>query len=379
MYFKDIIGQQEVIERLVKDAQAGTVPHALLFCGPEGVGKLQTAIAFARYLLCRDKGSATDSCGTCPSCVKMDKLVHPDLHFVFPVINKSKTAGRSTVSDDEITTWRETVLEQQYFGFEEWLSVIDADNKQASIFVTESEQIMSKLSLKSVEGGYKIMIIWHAEKMNQQCANSLLKLLEEPPSGTIFILTTDAPEQMLETILSRTQRIDFHRIPEQEIAARLQGPGYQLDPDTAHKIAHLSGGSWLKAISTMRINTESEEFFDYFTQLMRLTYGRKLKDLKRWSDSIAGGGREWQKRFLAYCQRMIRENFICNFHNPELNYMTEQEQQFSVRFAPFVNENNIIGLMDALSDAQRDIEQNVNSKMVFFDLSLKTIMLMKQQ
>ena len=378
MFFRDVIGQQEVIERLIKDAQAGTVPHALLFCGPEGVGKLQTAIAFARYLLCRDKGNGADSCGTCPSCVKMDKLVHPDLHFVFPVINKSKTAGRSTVSDDEIQTWRETVLEQQYFGFEDWLSAIDADNKQASIFVTESEQILSKLSLKSVEGGYKIMIIWHAEKMNQQCANSLLKLLEEPPAGTIFILTTDAPEQMLETILSRTQRIDFKRIPEQEITERLQGPGYQLDPETAQKISHLSGGSWLKAISTLRINTESEEFFDYFTQLMRLAYGRRLKDLKLWADNIAGGGREWQKRFLAYCQRMIRENFICNFHNPELNYMTEQERQFSVRFSPFVNEKNIIGLMDTLSDAQRDIEQNVNSKMVFFDLSLKTIMLMKQ-
>lgn len=378
MYFKDIIGQQEVIERLVKDAQAGTVPHALLFCGPEGVGKLQTAIAFARYLLCRDKGTAADSCGTCPSCVKMDKLVHPDLHFVFPVINKSKTAGRSTVSDDEIATWRETVLEQQYFGFEEWLSAIDADNKQASIFVTESEQIISKLSLKSVEGGYKIMIIWHAEKMNQQCANSLLKLLEEPPAGTLFILTTDAPEQILETIISRTQRIDFKRIPEQDISDRLQGPGYGLDAETAQKIAHLSGGSWLKAVSALRVNAESEEFFDYFTQLMRLSYGRKLKDLKLWADGIAGGGREWQKRFLAYCQRMIRENFICNFHNPELNYMTEQERQFSVRFAPFVNENNIIGLMDTLTDAQRDIEQNVNSKMVFFDLSLKTIMLMKQ-
>ena len=378
MFFRDIIGQQEVIERLVKDAQGGTVPHAMLFCGPEGTGKLQTAIAFARYLLCRDKGNASESCGTCPSCVKMDKLVHPDLHFVFPVINKSKTAGRSTVSDDEIKTWRETVLEQQYFGFEDWLTAIDAENKQASIFVTESEQIMSKLSLKSVEGGYKIMIIWHAEKMNQQCANSLLKLLEEPPAGTVFILTTDTPEQMLETILSRTQRIDFKRIPEQEISERLQGPRYQLDPDTAQKIAHLSGGSWLKAMNALRVNAESDEFFDCFTRLMRLAYGRKLKELKLWADGIAGGGREWQKRFLAYCQRMIRENFICNFHNPDLNYLTEQERQFSVRFAPFVNENNIIGLMEVLSDAQRDIEQNVNSKMVFFDLSLKTIMLMKQ-
>ena len=378
MYFKDIIGQQEVIERLVKDAQAGTVPHALLFCGPEGVGKLQTAIAFARYLLCRDKADSTDSCGKCPACVKMDKLVHPDLHFVFPVINKSKSTGRSTVSDDEISTWRETVLEQQYFGFEDWLAAIDADNKQARIFVTESESILGKLSLKSVEGGYKVMIIWHAEKMNAECANSLLKLLEEPPAGTVFILTTDTPELMLETILSRTQRIDFKRIPAELIEQKLTGPGYLLDSDTAAKIAHLSGGSWLKAMNALRVNAESDEFLEYFMQLMRLSYGRRLKDLKIWSDNVAGGGREWQKRFLAYCQRMIRENFICNFHNPELNYMTEQERQFSVRFAPYVNENNIIGLTEVLSDAQRDIEQNVNSKMVFFDLSLKTIMLMKQ-
>ena len=378
MYFRDIIGQQEVIERLVKDAQAGTVPHALLFTGPEGTGKLQTAIAFARYLLCRDKADSTDSCGKCPACVKMDKLVHPDLHFVFPVINKSKSTGRSTVSDDEISTWRETVLEQQYFGFEDWLAAIDADNKQARIFVTESESILGKLSLKSVEGGYKVMIIWHAEKMNAECANSLLKLLEEPPAGTVFILTTDTPELMLETILSRTQRIDFKRIPAELIEQKLTGPGYLLDSDTAAKIAHLSGGSWLKAMNALRVNAESDEFLEYFMQLMRLSYGRRLKDLKIWSDNVAGGGREWQKRFLAYCQRMIRENFICNFHNPELNYMTEQERQFSVRFAPYVNENNIIGLTEVLSDAQRDIEQNVNSKMVFFDLSLKTIMLMKQ-
>jgi DNA polymerase-3 subunit delta' len=378
MYFKDIIAQQETIERLVQYAQNGTVPHAMLFTGPEGVGKLQTAIAFARYMLCRDRGNGADSCGHCPSCVKMDKLVHPDLHFVYPVINKSKSAGRSTISDDEISPWREIVLENHYFGFEEWLSAIDAENKQARIFVTESESINEKLSLKSVEGGYKIVIIWHVEKMKVECANSLLKLLEEPPAGTVFILTTDSPELLLETIVSRTQRIEFKRLPQKEIMEKLMGPGYLLDPETAQKIAHLSAGSWLKAIDTLRINTESEEFLNYFIQFMRLTYARRLKDLKEWSETIASNGREWQKRFLQYCQRMIRENFISNFGRPELNYMTESERQFSVKFAPFVNENNIIGLMETLSDAQRDIEQNVNSKMVFFDLSLKTIMLMKQ-
>ena len=258
------------------------------------------------------------------------------------------------------------------------MNAIDAENKQARIFVTESESITSKLALKSVEGGYKIVIVWHAEKMKAECANSLLKLLEEPPSGTIFILVTDAPEQMLETIVSRTQRIEFKRIPAETITEALTAPGYGLDPETAGKIAHFSGGSWLKARKTLQINAESEEFLDYFMQLMRLTYGRKIKELKIWSDNMASQGREWQKRFLEYCQRMIRENFICNFHEPELNYLTDREEQFSVRFAPYVNEKNIIGLMNVISDAQRDIEQNVNSKMVFFDLTLKTIMLMKQ-
>lgn len=377
MYFRDIVGQQEIIERLVQDARQGTVPHALLFAGPEGTGKLQTAIAFARYLLCNGHDRDNDSCGHCPSCVKMDKLVHPDLHFVFPVINKG-SSERPTMSDDEIATWRQFVLSDSYFGFENWLQALDAGNKQAQICTKESDSIQAKLALKSVEGGYKIMIIWHPEKMHANCANALLKLLEEPPAKTLFMLVTDKPENVLGTIVSRTQRIEFRRLPEQTIKERLMGPGFQLEEPQAEQIAHFSSGSWLNAMNALRVNAESEEFLDYFMQYMRFSYGRRLKDLKIWSENMASGGREWQKRFLAYCQRMIRENFICNFHLPQLNCMTEREQQFSVKFAPFVNENNIIGLMNVLSDAQRDIEQNVNSKMVFMDLTLKTIMLMKQ-
>jgi len=377
MYFRDIVGQQEIIERLVQDARQGTVPHALLLAGPEGTGKLQTAIAFARYLLCNGHDRDNDSCGHCPSCVKMDKLVHPDLHFVFPVINKG-SSERPTMCDDEIATWRQFVLSDSYFGFENWLQALDAGNKQAQICTKESDSIQAKLALKSVEGGYKIMIIWHPEKMHANCANALLKLLEEPPAKTLFMLVTDKPENVLGTIVSRTQRIEFRRLPEQTIKERLMGPGFQLEEPQAEQIAHFSSGSWLNAMNALRVNAESEEFLDYFMQYMRFSYGRRLKDLKIWSENMASGGREWQKRFLAYCQRMIRENFICNFHLPQLNCMTEREQQFSVKFAPFVNENNIIGLMNVLSDAQRDIEQNVNSKMVFMDLTLKTIMLMKQ-
>ncbi|MCQ2084384.1 MAG: DNA polymerase III subunit delta' [Bacteroidaceae bacterium] len=381
MYFRDIIGQEEVKDRLRQMADSGTVPHALLFAGPEGTGKLQAAIAFARYLLCGGKegngNEGGEACGHCPSCVKMDKLVHPDLHFIFPVINKGKSDS-PTLSSDEIAAWRRIILEKGYFSYQEWLEELNGENKQAQIFTKESETIQSLISLKSVEGGFKIMIIWHPEKMHLNCANALLKLLEEPPVRTVFMLVTDAPENVLETIQSRTQRIDFRPVPQQLIEEKLQGQGYGLQPDQARRIAHLSGGSWLKAAEALRIDSESEEFLDYFMQLMRFAYARKVRDLKTWSDSMAAKGREWQKRFLTYCQRMVRENFVCNFHIPELNFLTEREQTFSTKFAPFVNENNIIGLMEELQSAQRDIEQNVNSKMVFFDFSLKAILLLKQ-
>ena len=377
MYFRDIVGQERIKDRLRAMADGGAVPHALLFAGPEGTGKLQTAVAFSRYLLCRQHHDG-DSCGQCPTCVKIDKQVHPDLHYVYPVINKKKSGEESTVSTDELVPWRECLIEKRYFGYEEWLSALGGDNKQAHIFVSESTSISQALSLKSVEDGFKIMIIWHPEKMNLECANSLLKLLEEPPAGTIFILVSDNPGQLLETIISRCQRIDFPPIPEAEISQRLMGPGIGLQADDARRIAHLSAGSWLKAMASLRIGQESEEFLDFFMQLMRFAYARRLKDLKLWSDAMATRPREWQKRFLEYCQRMVRENFIQNFHMPELNYMTEREQTFSNKFSPFVNENNIFGLVEELQSAQRDIEQNVNSKMVFFDLAVKTIMLMKQ-
>lgn len=377
MFFKDIIGQDEIKQHLIQEADNGTVPHAMLFCGPEGTGKLQMAVALASYLLCQ-KPDGKDSCGSCPSCFKMKKLVHPDLHFVFPVINKSKSsASRKTISDDDLPSWRQMILDNLYFGFEDWLEALDAGDKQAMIYTEESESIITKLSLTSTEGGYKILIIWQPEKMHANCANSLLKLLEEPPAKTLFILVSNAPEQILETVLSRTQRIDFKPIPENIICEYLQGPAFRIEPTGADEIARLSCGSWLKAKKALQIQDESREYLDSFMQLMRLSYSRRLKDLKLLDDTLAGKGREWQKRFFIYCQRMIRENFIMNFRRPELNYMTDEEKQFSTKFAPFVNEKNIIGIMDELSEAQRHIEQNVNAKMVFFDLSMKVILLLK--
>lgn len=368
MFFKDVIGQEETKQRLIQEVNEGRIPHAQLICGPEGVGKLPLALAYARYISCTNRG-ATDACEVCPSCVKFSKLVHPDVHFVFPVVK----SGRS---DDYIVEWRRMVLNNPYFNLNHWLNEINAENAQAVIYTKESDEIMKKLSLKSSEGGFKITIIWLPEKMQLACSNKLLKLLEEPPEKTVFLLVSEAPDLILPTILSRTQRFNIRKIDEASIAQVLQQK-YGVQQATSVTIAHLANGSFIKALETIHLNEESQLFFELFVNLMRLSYQRKIREMKLWSEQVATLGRERQKNFLSYCQRMIRENFIYNLHQKELVYMTPDEQNFSTRFAPFVNERNVIGIMNELSEAQQHIEQNVNAKMVFFDFSLKMIVLLK--
>lgn len=377
MFFRDIVGQEDFKKKILLEARKGQVPHSLLFCGPEGVGKLLFAIAFARYLLC-DNPSESDSCGTCRSCVKINKLAHPDLHFVFPVIKKKRPLDKP-VSDDYLTQWREVITTLHYFGLEEWLDHMGAENQQAMIYSEESESIAGKILLKSSEGGYKVMIIWLPEKMNRSCANKMLKLFEEPPDKTLFLLVSNHPELIIETILSRCQRVGIKQLDKKTISSALQAYSYGLEKDKAEEIAHLSEGSWLEAIRTLRIEGSRDEFLDFFVSLTRLAYSRRLKEIKELSDQIAGKGREWQKSYLTYCQRMIRENFVLNFRLPVLNAMTANEKAFSSKFSPFINEGNVADLMYELSEAQSHIEQNVNAKMVFFDLSLKLIMLLKKK
>ena len=369
MYFRDIIGQDEVKLRLVREVAEGRVAHARLFCGPEGIGKLALAVAYARYLCCTNRQGA-DSCGTCPSCVKFNKLVHPDVHFAFPV--KSAT----NVSDDFIREWRDLLLQSPYFSFNQWLDTMGVENQQPLIGVKESDEITRKLNLKSSAGGYKVMIIWLPEKMNAQCSNKLLKLLEEPPRQTIFLLVSEQPEMLLTTIQSRTQRMELRKLPEGKIAEVLLDK-YGLQPTDATNVAHLASGSMLKALEALHINEDNRLFFDLFVSLMRLSYQRKLREMKLWSEQVASLGRERQKHLLIYCQRLLRENFIYNFHCSELVYMSTEEQNVSTRFAPFINERNVMGIMDELALAQIHVEQNVNPKMVFFDFALKMIMLLK--
>ena len=374
MFFRDVIGQDEAKQRLIREAKEGKIAHARLFCGPEGIGKLPLAIAYARYLSCQNPG-VDDACGTCPNCMKYNKLAHPDLHFVFPVI---KIKSKDTVSDDFLSEWRELLSQTPYFNLNIWLKEMGAENQQAQIYVKESDEIIRKLNLKSSQGGYKIMIIWLPEKMNVECSNKLLKLLEEPPSQTIFLLVSEEPEMLLTTIQSRTQRFNLYGIEEKQIAQKLIQQYGILEQD-AIDIAHLSEGNFLKALETIHLNEENQLFFEMFISLMRLSYQRKIREMKQWSETMASMGRERQKQFLQYCQRMIRENFIYNFHESSITFLNEEERHFSSRFAPFVNERNVIGIMNELSEAQRHIEQNVNARMVFFDFSLKMIVLLVQK
>ena len=374
MFFKDIIGQEQVKERLRLELHEGRVPHAQLFAGPEGSGALPLAIAYARFLLCTHRGE-TDACGTCPSCVKLNKLAHPDLHFVFPVVKRK--GGGDTVSDDYIREWRELAISTPYFGLNHWLDAMGAENQQAQIFVKESDELTRKLSLKSSEGGYKVVVLWLPEKMKVECANKLLKLLEEPPALTVFLLVSEEPDRILPTIRSRTQRVNVPRLGDSEISTALSRQ-FGLQPSDAAETARLANGSYLQALEIIHRGDDNLLFFELFVSLMRLAYQRKVKDMKDWSETVATMGRERQKNFLAYCQRMVRENFISNFHRRELNYMNRDEANFAVRFAPFINECNVIGIADELSEAQAHIEQNVNPRMVFFDFALKMIVLLIQ-
>ena len=327
------------------------------------------ALAYARYLCCPNH-TLEDACGTCPSCVKWNKLVHPDVHFAFPIVKNAK--AKKEVCDDYLPQWRQLLLESPYFALEHWLDKMDTENGQAIIYAKESDEITRKLSLKSSEGGYKITLIWLPEKMHETCANKLLKLLEEPPAKTLFLLVSEAPEMLLSTIVSRTQRFNVPRITEADISQALQ-QRYGIQEQESNAIAHMSNGNFIKALEAIHLNEDKKQFFDMFVNLMRMAYQRRVRDMKQWSEQAADMGREKQKNFLEYCQRMTRENFIYNLHRPEMNYMTPQEQGFATRFAPFVNEKNVMDIMRKLSDAERDIERNVNAKMVFFDLVLNMI------
>jgi len=381
MRFSDIIGQEEVKRQLRQAVRDGRIAHAQLFTGIAGIGKIGLALAYAQYLACPHR-TTDDSCGQCPSCLQYQKLQHPDLHFAFPIVKSD--AG--DVCDDYMDKWRGLLTEQPYFDIEDWYRTLGVETKQGMIYEKESSEILRKLSLKSFSDGYKVMVIWQPEKMNATCANKLLKLLEEPPVKTLFLLISEQPEQLLSTILSRVQEIRVPRLEKQVIAHALHKTYSWLSEEDATDIAHMSNGSYLTALRVMSESNDTQGYFDDFVALMRNAWlvGQKkdysaLLKLRQWSMDMADSkvGREKQKAFLQYAQRQIRENYIYNLGNSEMNYQTKQERAFSTKFAPFIHDGNVERMMNELSKAETQIAQNGNAKIIFFDLCLQMIVMVK--
>lgn len=381
MRFCEIIGQDAVKKQLCQAVRDGRIAHAQLFTGPSGVGKLGLALAYAQYIACPNK-TETDSCGMCPSCLQYQKLQHPDLHFAFPIVK----GDDGDVCDDFVEKFRNLILEKVYFDLDDWYATLGVETKQGVIYEKESSEILRKLSLKSFGDGYKVMVIWLPEKMHPSCANKLLKLLEEPPQKTLFLLVSDQPELLLSTILSRVQEVRVQRLSPEMIATAIQHEYSWMDLQEAQNVAHIANGNYLTALRVMNDSQENQNFFDDFVALMRnawLVGQRKdysaLLKLRQWSLDIADSkvGREKQKAFLQYAQKQVRENYIYNLGCPEMNYQTEKEKQFSTKFAPFIHDRNVEKMMEELGKAEQQINQNGNAKIIFFDLCLQMIVLVK--
>lgn len=382
MLFNQILGQEHIKAHLTKSVNNGRIAHAQLFVGPEGSGTLPMAIAYAQYLLCNNTDN--ENTGGNEACnLKFKNLSHPDLHFVFPVATNG-SIKKHPVSKHFMNEWRELIDEQPYGNLFDWYKKIGVEKKQGQIGVDEAQEIVKALSLKSYEGGYKIMIIWMAEKINTQAANKLLKLIEEPPNKTVFILLTEDEEQIINTIKSRCQVLHFSPLPEQVIKESLI-KDYSLASDIAGKIAHQANGNYNKACDLVYHDTEDSQFEDWFIFWVRSAFKAKgnkgaIHDLISWSEDIAKTGRETQKQFLQFCINFFRQALLTNYNASNLVYIEPNSKDFKLEnFAPFVHGNNILDISKELQEAIYHIERNGNSKIILTDLSIKLTRLLHKK
>ena len=364
MQFKNIIGQEETKRRLIQTVKEGRISHTQLFLGNEGVGTLPLAVAYSQFINCANP-TETDSCGICPSCVKFQKLVHPDLHFTFPTvaIDKKKT------SNDFITEWRSAFIENPYIGELQWLLKLDDEGKkQGNITAEECRDIFKKVGLKSFEAKYKTVIIWMAEYLSKE-GNILLKLLEEPPVGTLIILVAQDSEKVLPTILSRAQTLKIPRLTDDEIAQELVSK-FQIEMRDAETISRVSEGNLSLAINL--VNSGRSDYFDLFLSWMRLCFNSKkdIVNLTTWVEGCVKTGREFLKSFIAYSEHMLRALFIYRYGNKQLLRLSEQEADFVGKFSPFIHANNLSELTTAFNDTAYHIERNADLKITFLNLSL---------
>jgi DNA polymerase III subunit delta' len=369
MNFSQIPGQAEIIAKLLKSVEEERVSHAQLFTGPEGCGSLALALAYGQYVSCENRKPG-DSCGTCKSCVKYEKMIHPDLHFVFPVIKRKP--GEEAVSDNYIEEWREFVKKSPYFTLNSWLDSIEVGNAQGMIFASEASEIIRKLSLKSFESDFKIMIIWLPEKMHQATANKLLKMIEEPPEKTLFLLVSEEPDKILPTIISRCQLIKIPSFSIDEIRGYLRST-YGTTELKSTDIARVANGNILRAIELCENDETSRQNLEYFKLLMRYAWKRDVISIIGWSEEMASLGRESQKNFFSYSLRLLRENLMLSLDQVQnrLVFLAGDEADFSAKFHPFINSENIYPLTDEFSLAFSHIEANGYSKVIFLDLGLK--------
>ena len=367
MLFKSVVGQSEVKARLIQSVKENRVSHAQLFLGPEGSGNLALALAYAQYLCCEKKSDA-DSCGTCTSCIKYSKLVHPDLHFSYPVANTKEITTKAK-SIDFIKHWRAAVLENPYLNLNDWYGFIGIENKQALITVEDASEIIRKLSFKSFESEYKIMIIWMPEKLRMEAANTLLKILEEPPAKTLFILVAEHQDQLIRTILSRTQIVKIPKLSDEALLQELTGH-FDSSREEIKRIVHLSNGNYTEALHLIK-KENSDNLFELFQQWMRLCYKRDHRGLLLWGEGMSKIGREKQKSFLGYALHIIRECLMLNYAAPELVFMDGEDLSFANKFKAFIHYNNGRLLSDKLNEAHYHIERNANPKILFMDLSLR--------
>jgi DNA polymerase-3 subunit delta' len=374
MLFSEIIGQENIKNHLVSTVDKGRIPHAQLFVAPTGSGALPMAIAYAQYILCSNSGGENNTGD--PVCNrKFEKLSHPDLHFAFPVTTNEKVKKHPT-SNSFLEEWREFVSKYPYGSLFNWYQLLGIENKQGQIGVDESEEIVKKLSLKAYEGGYKVMIIWMAEKMHAAAANKLLKLIEEPPSKTVLLLVAEDQEQILKTITSRCQILHFQGLTEYDIRNKLM-ENHQLEESQAVRIAHQSHGSWNKAVHMLKRDDNELAFEKWFITWVRTAFKAKgdasvVHDLIKWSEEIAKTGRETQKRFLDYCSQFFRQAMLANYGAGSLVYLETGTRNFDLeKFAPFIHGANIEDIHTAVEDAIYHIERNGNAKIILLDLSMQ--------
>lgn len=374
MQFSEILGQEHIKSHLTKSANLGRIPHAQLFVGPEGSGTLAMAIAYAQYIICGNQNA--ENLGSNEACnLKFNKISHPDLHFIYPTVSTEEVKTKPK-SIDFITEWRQFLSENLYGSLFDWYQTLGVKNKQGEIRVDDAQEILKSLALKSYEGGYKVMVIWMADKLNTAASNKLLKLLEEPTDKTVFILISENEEDIIQTIRSRCQVLHFNGLPEKTIAEALV-LRENIDSKTAVKIAHQAQGNYNKALQLLQPDSESVFFEKWFVDWVRAAFRAKgnaaaIQDLIQWSEQIAALGRETQKKFLHFCIDMFRQALLLNYQTPSLVYIEPQVEKFKLEnFAPFVNGNNINDIFQELSDAMYHIERNGNAKIILTDLSIK--------